>query len=307
MNGISRESIPNQSSLTGMGYITIPSDTDRTKYIQTCYRTERVSIQLDNGGGVIQNCYIDKEKLQLIEFPDDSTGLGSIVAFICDRFVRKPIIIGVLSDRKYSQLLEERSFHKVVNTASGSVSIKGVGKKGSLFINVESTEETGGSIFINLKSPNNQGKFKVNCFGNIDLYAEGETVLNTLKTINVKCSHIEGEKLKVSSSILLNQEGLVYEDSSLNKIEITEESVKIIPKSKLVVFSGNSPMVLGDELERQLDKAKKRIDDLITALQTATKLITTEAAFQTSLTAGLTAITDKESYDHINSTKSFID
>jgi hypothetical protein len=306
MDGIFREGVPNQSYLTGLGYIILPADQDRDVYIETCYRKERVTIQLDNGGSVIQNCYIDQDKLQKIKFPEDYKGLGSIVAYICDRFVRKPIIIGVLSDRGYSQLLEENSFQKVVRSDNGTVSIEGKGKDGNLYINVESDYEDGGSIFITLKSLNNTSKFDVKCFGDINIYSEGEATLNTLKTATITASYVEDKEEKFASKVVISQDGLLYEDKNDNKIEIINEEINVIPKTKFNVFSGGEPMVLGDELKKQLEIVTDRLDNIRLAIMTpdTTGVV---APWQAVIIPILQSQIKKENWNNINSDKSFTD
>ena len=85
-DGVKRENIENYNYPVGFGYITIPYDVDRDLYIKTCYRKERVAIQLDDGGGIIRNCYVGKTAMQNIEFPENFDKLGSGVFFIVPKF-----------------------------------------------------------------------------------------------------------------------------------------------------------------------------------------------------------------------------
>ena len=307
IEGVSTERTPNQSYETGIGYVVVPSDVDRDNFVKTCCRKERLDIQLDNGGGVLMNCAIDRSTLQEIAFPKTYKELGSCVVYVCDRFTNKPIIVGVLSKRNESQLLDENAFKKVVRDDAGIVSVEGKAKGGNMFINVESDFENGGSIFVTLKSKNNTSKFNVKCFGDIEIYAEGNASLETLETATVTSSYIDGKYKKMASKLQLSHDGLLYEDKNENSVEIKDETVNIKPKTKLNVFEGGSPMVLGDKLKSELNKSKKRMDDLLRGLSTALAMITTETAFQASLTASISAITDKEDYSDINSQKSFLD
>lgn len=307
IEGVGIERIPNQSYPIGTAYIIIPSDVDRDDFINTCYRKERVSIMLDGGGGTINNCPIDRATLQQILFPADFKSLGSCVVYVSNKFSNQPIIIATISKLNESQILHENSFKKVVKEAGGIVSIEGKAKGGDLFINLESDFENGGSCYITLKSKNNTSKFNLRVFGDMNIYSEGEVTLETLKKVKMTSSFMDGNYKKVASTVELSQDGLKYEDKNENSVEISGEEVNIKPKTKLNVFEGSSPMVLGDKLKSELEKSKKRIDDIIQSLQIATKLITTEVPFQTSLTASLAAITDNEDYGDINSDKSFLD
>ena len=205
MEGITRERSSNSAYPIGSGYIVIPSDVDRDIYIETCYRKERVAVQLDDGGSVLKNCFIDKSKIQEIIFPQTNKELGSCVIFVYDRYKSMPIVIGIISKKGDLQLLQENSFKKSVRSDTGSVSVEGKAKDGNLFINVESDFENSGNIFINLKSKNNTSKFNVNCFGDISIYSEGDTSLETLKTAKITCNYIDGKEKKLASSITMKK------------------------------------------------------------------------------------------------------
>ena len=305
MNGVEREGTFNQSYSTGIGYITIPTDADRDSFIETCFRRERIAIQLDEGGSIIQNCHIDKDVLQKIDFPKDKTDLGSCVVYICDRFIRKPIIIGVISKRNESQLLRENSFKRSVKSDSGRVYIEGKAKDGNLFIDVQSDFLNGGSVFITLKSKDNTSKFDVKCFGNVDIYAEKDITSETLATINLICNYVESGVKKLAASLNLNQDGFLYNDKDGNKIEIKDKSINIKPNSRFNIFNGGSPLVKGDELAVQLAKVTGRIDGIMNVLKTAPS--GTIGAYATYITGGLGQITDAEDFSDINSDKSFTD
>ena len=49
----------------GIGYIIVPPDVDRQKYIDTCYAKETVSMYLDFGGFSVNNVRISVDALNL--------------------------------------------------------------------------------------------------------------------------------------------------------------------------------------------------------------------------------------------------
>lgn len=303
--GVSRERTYNQPYPIGTGYIVIPCDIDRDVYIEECYRKERVAVQMDDGMGILKNCFISQSAMQSVRFPESYKELGSLVVFIFDKFKSQPIILDVVSKRNETQLLQENSFKRVVTSKTGSVSIEGKAKDGNLFVNVESDFENSGNIFINLRSKNNTSKFNVNCFGDINIYSEGDTSLETLKTAKIICNYIDGKEKKLASKIELTQNGFLYEDKSENKIECTKDSINVVPKTKFNIFKGKSPLVKGDELVKELAKSKARIDGIINTLKSAPSA--NIAGYATAVTTGLSSITEVENFDDINSDKSFTD
>jgi hypothetical protein len=307
-NGVSREIVNNYNYPVGFGYVTIPGDVDRKKYIETCLRKERIDIKLDDGGGVIQECYIDMGALQRIIFPEDTNTLGSCVAFITPRFYNKAIIVGVVSKSDETQLLDEKSFKKVVNSDSAAISIEGKGQSGELFINVESLFENEGNIFINLKSKNNSSKFNVRCFGDINLYSEGEVSLKSLNSIKIESFRIEENEEKFNSEINIDVNNLYVKDRYGNQLNFDENgNINILPDIRCNLFQGLSPLVRGDILLKELNKSKDRIDSIIEALKAGAGASSTSTTYSTAVMGVIDTIITEEDYKDINSEKSFTD
>jgi hypothetical protein len=303
MNGVERNRVSNYSSPAGFGYIVVPSGSDRDMYVKDCFRKERVSIQLDSGGGVIKNCFISRKALQEVEFPLLDSELGSCVAFIVPDFHNIPIIVAVISKADDTQLLDENSFQKIVSTKNASVSISGKGSTGDLFINVESNQEDEGNINITLKNKGNTSKFNLSCFGDVNIYAEGKVALKSLNEVNLESIYIEEGIEKLSSQIQLNRDGFILNDRFSNKV-ISDQN------GKIKIHEGSNPAVKGEELKKQLEALHNRLDNLILAIDTSNELLTTaETTTKVSMKASLAAIDllPKESFDNINSIKLYLD
>jgi len=300
MDGISRDNQRNYNYPVGIGYIMIPEGVDRDLYITTCYRKERVAIQVDGGGGVINNCYISRSSVQKIIFPINPDEVGSCVVFISPKFNNRPIIIDVVSKEDETQLLEEYSFKKEVHSKYANVSIEGKGRTGELFINVESDSENEGSIYLTLRSKNNTSKFDIKCFGDINIYSEGETVVRTLKNTNLRRIRIENNTEIISSEFILSDEGFTLEDEFGNKITSNSEG-------KIILFKGEQPIPKGAELKTQLEVMKNRIDSIIQTLTSAQSQSGSAATYAAAITLGLNSITDTEDFAKMNSEKAFID
>jgi hypothetical protein len=158
------------------GYIVVPSDVDRAKFIEQCYRWERVSIMIERGGGVIHECYITRAVLQDIEFPTASNNLGSCVLFLTDSQSGHPVIFGVLSKEDESQLLKEGVFKISKRYQGDSVTITGDAVKGVINLAVE-----GGSVSqlnISVNNTDKTGILNLRCQGNICFKMDGVLKIN---------------------------------------------------------------------------------------------------------------------------------
>jgi len=284
---------------TGIGYVVIPFDLDRSKYISTCYRRERISIQLDDGGSIVQNCYISKNLLSQLSFPKEADKLGSAVSFIVPKFHNIPIIVGVLSRPGETQLLDENIHKRVVKSDAGVVSIS-MNPKGGLFVSVDSNFENQGNVYIDLKAKNNSSKFNVSCQGDINIYSEGNTSLEVIKSLHLIKSEVNKGVKNIHSKIEFTEEGILIEDKFKNKIKFTKEG-------KIFFDDGSSPVVKGDELQSQLIKMKATLDAFIDMyLQTVTTIIADSGVSAKALMETAMGLTRKENFQDINSDRIFI-
>lgn len=294
-----RQGISNPNYSTGIGYITIPVNVDRKRYVSSCYRKERVSIQLDDGGSVLKDCYVSKDLLSSLKFPKTNDKLGSCVAFIVPKYHDIPIIVGVINRPGENDLLDEHIYKKVISSDVGVVSVE-MKPEGGIFINVDSAFENEGNIYVLVKSKNNTSKLDVKCFGDINIYAEGKTTLETLKDVNLKKIEVDKGINKIVSEIILSEEGFIYSDKFENKIECTSDG-------KIIHHEGSSPVVKGDELLFQLQKMKMTLDSFIETYLTTVTTIVGDAGIsaKAAMEAAMLNVRE-EDFSKINSEKSFI-
>ena len=172
------------------GYIIIPSDVDRTIFIEQCYRWERVSILIERGAGVIHECYITRSALKEIEFPDSTEKLGSCILLLTDPQNAQPIIFGVLSKEDESQLLREGYFELSKKYHGNSVVIAGDASKGVLSLSVDGGELT--QLNISVSNKNKDATINIRCRGNICLEMDGTLKINTGSE-----SMVKGDELKI--------------------------------------------------------------------------------------------------------------
>ncbi len=306
MGGVYRNGIPNNMPDVFRGYIVLPDTEDRDKYIQDCFRKERVDVYLENGTPV-KGCYISKSVLQDIYFPENG-GLGSAVILVTPKFYDIPVVIGAISKDDETQLLEENSFKRTVSYKGNNVTVYGKGKTGELFINVESSFEDEGNINITLRNKNKSSKFNLKCFGDINIYSEGDTVLKSMKNVDLKTIEISDDEEEVTSELLFEDGVYSLIDKQGSKISSDENgNIDIVPSGECKLFSGGSPLVKGDELKSQLEIMKNRIDMIINALNAGAAASVTSVTYAAAVTAVIEAITEEEDFSDINSEKSFTD
>jgi hypothetical protein len=184
--------IPSSQYYVGLqyGYIIIPSDVDRNSFIEQCYRWERVSVLSEGGGGVFHECYISREAIKDVEFPDDSTHTGSCVMFLTDIHSGHPMIFGVLSKEDESQLLREGYFKFSKTYQGSSVIISGDAKKGIMNLSVDGGDLTQLNITVSNKDKN--ATTNLRCRGDINLEMDG-----LLKVNKGTQAMVKGTELKI--------------------------------------------------------------------------------------------------------------
>lgn len=174
----------NRRNSIELGYIAIPTDVDRDNYVETCLKTERVSILTINGEFILK-ALIDKSVLQTIEFPQNSEELGSSVVLITEPYRNQAIIVGVLNRGDDSSCVSENQFLLRKKTDDFDVSIIGDSKNGNLNISVESNLDTGGDINIDILNKSNSSNFNLSVAGNVNLNIVGDTTILNKGTVKI--------------------------------------------------------------------------------------------------------------------------
>lgn len=248
MNPVQKTTTPNSRYWVGFGNIIIPAKSPREEFIKKCYNTETVSI-LTNNGELLNEVRIDRNILQDIEFPEEEQGLGSMLVWVNERTINETIVIAVLSKNNQTQLLNDKEFKLQKETDQGLVYISGRGDKGELYINVETDEDTGGNVFINVVNGSETATFNIDVKGNVNISCD-ETL-------------IEGTKTRISTlDTNGDEDGYIELDEDLN----------LKPTGNVNLGEASEPIVLGDKNEESLDAlldgSKDIVDDLKTFANT---------------------------------------
>lgn len=265
------------------GHIAIPVGVDRGEFVKTCYKRERVSVVLENGQGVMYDCYIDKQTLRDIYFPKTPTELGSYVCILQQRG-RAGVIVGVIGYENESQLFQEGDIRLIKSDSEGNeVGVNGNVSKGELQIGVTSASNPA-ILNILAHGKDNMGEINIKTNSKVSIRTENEVNIESFGEVSVK---------------------------SLSKTEVGKFTEFKVSDEKIVCGEGSEPVLLGTETKSQLQRMSERIDGIINALNNGVPSAGTPdsgAALIVSIKAGLTPLSaNKESFDAIESELTFTD
>ena len=118
---------------TGFGYVLIPEGVDRDKFVDTCFRTNKISIIDDSAGNIIHGCFISNEALQNIQFPRKVGEKGTPVMWISQSYMNQPMIVGTfVATNGRIPMRSDEEFSILREWDKGSLSITGSAKRGTL-------------------------------------------------------------------------------------------------------------------------------------------------------------------------------
>lgn len=188
----------------GFGYIYIPAGVDRDMFVTTCYRTGRVTIMDDAGGGMIKDCYITNEALQNLQFPMENGKVGQPVMWVAQGFQNQPVVVGTfnLTDRVINRSDEEFQVHREWN--GNVLNIQGSAKDGTLFIDIK-----GDPGFIKISSAGGEKSvLELNSGGEVRVTGCQQLNATAYKEMNVQLLDVDSEN---RTGIVVNKDGITAE------------------------------------------------------------------------------------------------
>lgn len=240
---------------SGVGFIVVPDDNTREQYIKDCYRTSTVTINGGYGYGYISSVKIFPDVLQKISFPITQNDRGTPVFWVRENFSNRPIVIGVLSEEGFTNLLKENQQRIVQQIGDNIVEIFLDANSSMLNINVVGTSEI--PSVINIKNSSGSDKSEINIETDGQVYVSANAIIATSrKEFNIFLKNSKNEEL---ISITGNEEKTEYKDHFNNKIVSDKDNVNIQVDKKFNINGGKEPMVLGDTLANILDDMLKAI------------------------------------------------
>ena len=234
----------------GVGYVFVPEDRDRDEFVNTCFRTMRMSV-IDDNGNPIHNCYITKEVLQQIRFPRNSGEIGDPVVWVSKPFLAQPVVVGtfVTSDEPDDRSDQELRVLKQWN--QGTIDIHGSSKEGFLTIDVRG--EVCGNFQLNILG-NEASECNVFSTGNLGISANGKVSVKAFQELEAGVESVIDEKTTYKKSIVANKDKI--EAVADYSTEDETKSLKTTISEEGVVTEIN----LGDtEYKNTIDEGKSEV------------------------------------------------
>ena len=247
---------------SGIGFIVVPDDNTRQQYIDDCYRTSTVTINGGFGYGYISTVKILPDVLQKIRFPLKSTERGTPVLWLRENFSNRPIVIGIISEEGYTNLLKENQNRFVQEIDGKTVEIFQDANSATLNINVVGKSDTPANINIKVASGSEDSVVNIDSDGKVNVSANDFTA-TARNTFNIFLKDGKNDEL---ISLIGDSEKMEFKDKFGNVITSNEENVNITVAGKFNVNSGKEPMVLGQTLVNTL----KSLIQAVQAIQVPT-------------------------------------
>lgn len=243
---------------SGVGFIVIPDDNNREGYISDCYRTMSVTMNGGYGYGYISNVKILGDVLQQIKFPLKSTDRGTPVFWVRENFSNRPIIIGIIPEGNYTNLLTEGQGRYVQQVGERVVEIFEDATNGVLNISVVSDAEHPANVRIKASSGTPESVLEVESDGMVRVSGnEVESSARENFKVVLKNS-VDDEVINIEG----NKEGINVTAQDLT-VNVDCGEINLKTSDKLNLDSGQEPMVLGETL-------KGILEDILKAIQAMT-------------------------------------
>ena len=300
---------------SGVGFVVVPNDDKREDYINDCYRTMSVTINGGFGYGYISNVKILGNVLQQIKFPLKSTERGTPVFWVRENFTNRPIIVGVIPEGNYTNLLTEGQGRYVQQVGERVVEIFEDATNGVLNISVVSDSEHPANVRIKASSGTTESVLEVESDGivrvsgnQVESVARQDFKMVLKNAVDDELVTITGDKKKVEyidqfktnvrlskESVDVNTEIDVNVEAKDSAINVTSKEINLKTDNKLNLDSGKEPMVLGDTLKGILNDILKAIQTMTVMTPTGPSSVPINVADFASIQAKLQTILSKKS------------
>lgn len=244
----------------GIGYVIVPPDVDREEYIETCFRTETISMYPEVGGTSYNNVPLALSALQDIEFPGEGDVFGSQVVYLLHPSQRTPIILAVvdksdeMKDAGWKQFLLSKEYH------GDMVQVRGDARKGFLLFKVLSSSSSGGNITVQLFKKDGTGKMTIQVQGDIIIYTTNSTV-SCESAFNVKAINKIDLRLYDDSSVVEIEKDIIRLNGGENEGVVNARAVRSLAQALLqdllILGSGtNLSKWMGSDMVNELTDKK---------------------------------------------------
>lgn len=230
---------------SGIAYVVIPSDVDRSVYIRECFKTSTVSI-FSEFNGYTNRVPVDIFTLNFIEFPENVNQFGSALSFTIDGVHKRPIITGIYNKQDELCDLKEHQF-KFKRHWKGNM-VEMVGSPDGKYLGINVSADEGGEIFLNVKSNDSSGKVNINVDGDCNVTSLNNTSIKQFGTLSLITVNKNDQ-----------DEATVEEHTSTSRTIFTKEEE--INVEKLSINNGEENFVLGQLFKKFLQEFIKEVSN----------------------------------------------
>jgi hypothetical protein len=258
----------------GVGYVIIPPDFDRTKYIEEVFRSGKISLGLEQGG-VVENVIVSQSVFNYLEFPSKPAELGSMIFWTNIPKYNQPIAIAVLTKAGEMIGLSEKQIVINKSDKDGYIEISGNAKGGNLIIKAIGRNESTGQLDIIVGNVNKSGKLNINVKGSAAITCDGNIDVNVTKILSIKIADPAVDDI-VTELRYERGSGLTYVDEFNNEITINGDKISMIHHDGLkqeitkdsVIFNGGEigGMVNASALVTELNKTNALLNTILAVL-----------------------------------------
>ncbi len=167
---IGTEGVGGRRNTASLWNVIIPQGLGREEYIKNCKQTSTVSVMNENAETYDQ-VKVDMASMQFIKFPKTDKELGSDVMALNIPGKNRIMITGVFHSNDEQTMMTESEAALLANTETGNAEVRAQGGKGEVHMTVDSSNEKGGKMLINISNTNETAEFTVNINGTANVNA----------------------------------------------------------------------------------------------------------------------------------------
>lgn len=235
----------------GIGYICVPEDIDRNKFVNNCFANGSISFITENAER-FDNIKVSKSIFQDLDFPENSTLLGSLIIWVILPFYTEPVIVGLINKSNEYLNLSEGQFSISKKELDCLVEVSGDVKKGIININIDSKKKAE----LNISVHNKDKSSTLNLISDNEINFQSEKTVNLKvgQEFNIEITNPVKDKSKITTIKYILNEGFSYVDEFENQIYFNEKNIQFKPNMIFNIGEGSEPIPLGDTLASLLDE-----------------------------------------------------
>lgn len=234
---VSKIGLPGNRLSAGVGWLYIPKDLPRERFIQSCYKNGTVSFMTENSERY-DNIKVSKQLFPELEFPSGKDVLGSQLFWVLTPKYKQPVVVGVLLKNGEYLNLSEGQFLFSKRTESGYVEVFGSVKDGSNLVLKLESEVPSGKILVTSTTRDGSGEIELIADGKVSIDSGGSVEVHASQDITMDVTDYENapnDQMKLSLS---RDNGFTYIDAFSNRISVDQNGEMVIKPSKSTQIDG---------------------------------------------------------------------